>query len=85
MPEYKALYPVGTPVRVSSLEALKSFRASWAFHHKLDDQQLDFAGQIAVVSSVGYYHGGDPLYELRGVPGTWHEVCLEPAPAHGAV
>ena len=28
---------------------------------------------------VGYYHGGDVLYELEGVPGVWHEVCLRKA------
>ena len=84
MTDYNARYPVGTSVRVANLEALKSFRESWAYHHKLVDEQLDFAGQIAVVKGVGYYHGGDPLYELQGVPGTWHEVCLEPAPVDGA-
>jgi hypothetical protein len=25
---------------------------------------------------VGFYHGGDPLYSLDGVPGVWHERCL---------
>ena len=28
---------------------------------------------------VGFYHGGDALYELEGVPGVWHEVCLRKA------
>jgi hypothetical protein len=28
------------------------------------------------VQEVGFYHGGDVLYQLRGVPGTWHECCL---------
>lgn len=23
-----------------------------------------------------YYHGGDELYWLKGVPGVWHEQCL---------
>ena len=31
---------------------------------------------IGVVSSVGFYHGGDELYVIEGIPGVWHEVCL---------
>jgi hypothetical protein len=26
--------------------------------------------------SVGFYHGGDVLYVLEGIPGVWHESCL---------
>jgi hypothetical protein len=29
-----------------------------------------------MVTSVRYYHGGDVLYELEGIPGIWHEACL---------
>jgi hypothetical protein len=29
------------------------------------------------IKSVGFYHGGDVLYEIEGVPGIWHERCLE--------
>lgn len=32
-----------------------------------------------MVEKVGFYHGGDPLYKLDGVPGVWHEECLEAA------
>jgi hypothetical protein len=39
---------------------------------------LKFADKIAKVKSVGFYHGGDELYELEGVLGTWHEQCLRP-------
>lgn len=28
---------------------------------------------------IGYYHGGDELYWLKGVPGVWHERCLKAA------
>jgi hypothetical protein len=34
------------------------------------------AGCTARVRDVGFYHGGDALYHLEGVPGTWHEACL---------
>jgi hypothetical protein len=26
---------------------------------------------------VSYYHGGGVLFQLRGVPGLWHEACVE--------
>lgn len=39
---------------------------------------MKFADKIAKVKSVGFYHGGDVLYELKGVPGIWHEQCLRP-------
>jgi hypothetical protein len=37
---------------------------------------LTHAGAIAEVEKLGYYHGGDELYWLKGVPGVWHEQCL---------
>jgi len=43
----------------------------------LQRQQLNYADKIAKVKSVGFYHGGDELYELKGVPGMWHEQCLK--------
>lgn len=33
------------------------------------------------MASVTFYHGGDELYELKGVPGLWHEACLTPGGA----
>jgi hypothetical protein len=32
-------------------------------------------GRAAKVKSIGYYHGGDVLYQLEGVPGIWQEQC----------
>jgi hypothetical protein len=48
------------------------------YHHKLRPIQLEFADRIAEVEAVGFYHGGDVLYRLVGIPGTWHERCLRP-------
>jgi hypothetical protein len=39
---------------------------------------LAFAGKVAEVENVGFYHGGDALYILKGIPGIWHERCLRP-------
>jgi len=76
MPLYDALYPVGTPVRIADRDALEQFRASWHYHNPLRDEQLAYADQPATVKQVGFYHGGDVLYELDGIPGTWHEQVL---------
>ena len=80
---YNADFPPGTRVRVVSREELARFMANWMYHDTLEFEQLSFAGQLATVKSVGYYHGGDELYWLNEVPGTWHEVCLEPVDPHG--
>lgn len=74
---YNAEYPVGTKVRIADLPVLKNFKTQWLLHHPLDSIQLEFAGRTAEVVSVGFYHGGDELYELEGIPGIWHEVCIE--------
>jgi hypothetical protein len=49
------------------------------FHHPLTEDQLPYAGVQSRVVDVGFYHGGGELYRVEGVPGIWHESCLEPA------
>jgi hypothetical protein len=75
---YKAIFPKGAMVRVISRAALEKFAQDWKYHHKLVPEQMEFAGAIATVEKVGFYHGGDQLYELENVPGIWNEPCLEP-------
>jgi RNAse (barnase) inhibitor barstar len=74
---YEADFPVGTTVRIASRVALEAFLSEWNRHNPLEPEQLTFAGRVATVSAVGYYHGGDELYELGEVPGVWHEACLD--------
>jgi hypothetical protein len=69
-------FPVGTTVRIADRETLEMFHREWRWHHPLDPTQLAFAGRPAAVKSVSFYHGGDELYELHGVPGIWHGQCL---------
>lgn len=76
MPPYNEQFPVGTRVQIAPQERLDEFKRSWRYHHPLTAEQLAFAGQPAVVRKVGFYHGGDVLYELEGIPGMWHEQCL---------
>jgi hypothetical protein len=76
---YQELFRKGTRVRIVSAGALADFRANWKLHNPLTAEQLRFAGHSATIASVGFYHGGDVLYELAGVPGIWHEVCLQAA------
>jgi hypothetical protein len=79
LPPNQELFPVGTRVRVRDSAQLLTFRAEWQYHHPLQDEMLAFASCEARVAAVGFYHGGDVLYELDGVPGLWHEACLVPA------
>ena len=65
-------------MRIANRAVLETFAAEWHFHHSLDAGQLNFAGRTATVESVSYYHGGDELYTLTGVPGVWHACCLMP-------
>jgi hypothetical protein len=73
---YQAEFPKGSKVKIADRPFLENFLATWKLHHPLEPTQLDYADKTAEVKSVGYYHGGDELYELQGVPGIWHERCL---------
>jgi hypothetical protein len=77
MPAYKEKFLVGSEVRIIEARRLDRFQATWRYHHPLKPEQLAYAGQVAAVQKVSFYHGGDVLYELRNVPGIWHEQCLE--------
>ena len=74
---YEALFAVGEHVRIKPRDALERFRANWKYHNALTSQQLEFGGMQTSVKKIGFYHGGDPLYELQDADGVWHEDCLE--------
>jgi hypothetical protein len=74
-----AHFPKGSIVRIVDSAALDHFARTWKFHHKLEPEQLGFAGQVATVEEVSMYHGGDILYVLKNVPGIWHQRLLERA------
>lgn len=65
---YTEDFPVGTFVRVENLSMLEAFALNWKYHHALESNQFEFAGHVAEVSDVSFYHGGDVLYQLRGIP-----------------
>jgi hypothetical protein len=74
---YKERFPEGTAVRVASRSTLKQQR-EWKNHHPITDEHLEYAGAASRVTSVGFYHGGDALYVLEGMPQLqWHEFSLE--------
>jgi hypothetical protein len=70
-------YSIGAKVRIASLERLEAFKRDWKFHHPLHVEQLQFAGTTDAVKTVGFYHGGDVIYELQQAPGIWHEQLLD--------
>ena len=77
MVAYKEKFLVGSKVHIANVVQLQEFLQTWKYHHKLNPEQLAYAGQIAEVEKVSFYHGGDVLYELRGISGIWHEQCLD--------
>ena len=72
-------FKVGSKVRIANRERLIEFIRTWKFHHKLTEEQLHFGGHVAEVTEAGMYHGGDVIYQLKDIPGTWHEALLEPS------
>jgi hypothetical protein len=80
MGPYKEDFPAGSRVRIADRPFLENFLATWKYHHKLQPDQLAYADREAIVNGVAFYHGGDPLYTLRDIPGMWHEQCLRPIP-----
>ena len=77
---YQPEFEMGATVRIASRAKLEGFRTTWKLHNKLEAAQLEYADETAFVESVSFYHGGDELYSLRGIPGIWHEQCLEATP-----
>jgi hypothetical protein len=74
---YTEQFPKGSKVRVKNRAFLETFQQTWRLHNPLLAEQLGFADRNAEVESVGFYHGGDALYTLVGIPGIWHERCLQ--------
>lgn len=74
---YKEEFSKGSTVKIADRTFLEEFLRTWKFHHQLEVAQLEFAENTAKVKSVGFYHGGDELYELERVPGMWHKQCLK--------
>ena len=79
---YREEYSVGSSVKIAERRVLENFLRTWKLHNKLKPEQLDYAGKTGEVKSVGFYHGGDELYEIDGMPGIWHECCLEKHTRH---
>jgi hypothetical protein len=73
---YQEKFPKGSTVKIADRVFLENFLKSWKLHHKLIPEQLNYAGKVIKVESVGFYHGGDVLYKLEGIPEIWHEQCL---------
>jgi hypothetical protein len=74
----KAEFEVGAEVRIADRAFLAEFLEAGQYHNELEPEQLEYAGRTAKVSNVSFFHGGDEIYTLEGVPGVWHEECLSP-------
>ena len=74
-----AEFEVGTDIRIADRPFLEEFLEAGQYHNELEPEQLQFAGRVAKVKAVNFFHGGDEIYTLEGVPGVWHEECLRAA------
>jgi hypothetical protein len=72
-----AKFRKGATVRIADRPTLDQFFQTYKLHHRLQENQLQFAGHVAKVRVSAMYHGGDMLYELEDVPGIWHERLLD--------
>ncbi len=79
VPYYNERFPKGTKARIANRGVLEEFMATWKYHHKLQPEQLEYADRVSTVEEVSFYHGGDPVYKLEGIPGFWLDQCLRPA------
>jgi len=75
---YQEEFPVGSLVKIAERAALEDFARSWQLHNILSPEQLNPAGKVGNIKSVGFYHRRDELYQIEGIPGIWHEQYLEP-------
>ena len=71
-----AEFEVGQQVRIADRAFLEGFLEAGQYHNELEPEQLEYADQVAKVTNVTFFHGGDEIYALEGIPGVWHEECL---------
>jgi hypothetical protein len=74
-----AEFEVGAEVRVATRAFLEKFMEEGQYHNELEPEQLAYAGKVAKVKAIEFFHGGDEIYTLEGIPGVWHEECLAAA------
>lgn len=74
-----AEFEVGSQVRIADRPFLENFLEEGQYHNELEPEQLAYAGRVASVARVDFFHGGDEIYTLEGIPGVWHEECLSAA------
>ena len=77
MPRYNPMFDVRSDVKILDRASLEYSQRIWKSHNNLKQAQLEYADRVAKVKMVGIYPGGDVLYELEGLPGYWHEECLD--------
>ena len=69
-------FETGSEVRIADRAFLEEFLEAGQYHNELEPEQLEYAGRVAKVKSVEFFHGGDEIYTLEGIAGVWHEECL---------
>ena len=72
-----AKFKDGVSVKICPRTELENFLRTWKLHNKLQPDQLAYGGAKATVEKSFMYHGGYVLYQLKDVPGIWHEQHLQ--------
>jgi hypothetical protein len=72
----KVEFEVGSEVRIADRAFLEDFLEAGQYHNELEVEQIEYAGRVPKVKEVTFFHGGDEIYALEGIPGVWHEECL---------
>ena len=62
----KVEFEVGTDVRIADRAFLEEFLEAGQYHNELEPEQLEYAGRVAKVKEVSFFHGGDEIYTLEG-------------------
>ena len=65
MPAYHEAFQAGELLSIADEAALRAFQQYWTnHHHPLQEAQIPYAGARCFVRHVGFYHGGECLYEV---------------------
>ena len=72
----KAEFEVGSEVRIADRAFSRVFSKPGSTTTSSSPSSSNTPAASAKVKDVTFFHGGDEIYTLEGIPGVWHEECL---------
>ena len=67
---YNEEFPKGSTVKIADRAFLAAFLEEWQRHNRLEPDQLEYAGRLAEVDSVGFITVEMSYIDLRIFPGS---------------